>query len=445
MFKKIKRITALLISLTAVVQISSISSINADEDTIYSTDFENEEVCWYAFGDTNVVELTDEYSNSGEFSLKASKRTNSWMGPAIDITNYLEYGSSFTVSFMAFQIESEMNVNIGATAKIYRVGGSADGEYLNVASQSVPPGEWTQVKGNVNIPDDVERVELYIETPASGNQANSNINFYIDDFSLYSGMVEVADIQQDVTAEQASDDDVFEENDTIGETEQADNQQNEKKKKKKSNAMIPILITATLLLVGVGIGAYVLISKKDTSSGDEPGVDELTKAYRKEKYEEKIREYQNSPEKLNDKYFSMCEIVNMQKITADFGQAHGDEALVICAYMLKKAADRHGKIYRVSNDRFVVISDKNLKNEIRQEIDNQKRDNKNYDIQIAFGYSYFDKKNDGIPNVRVIVDRAETMMLSDKNKITAVQSEKESQNGNDEDILKTLENVQTID
>ena len=443
MFKKIKRITALLISLTAVVQISSISTINADEDTIYSTDFENEEVCWYAFGDTNVVELTDEYSNSGEFSLKASKRTNSWMGPAIDITNYLEYGSSFTVSFMAFQAAAEMNVSIGATVKIYRVGGSADGEYLNVASQAVSPGEWTQVKGNVTVPDDVERVELYIETP--GSQSNNNIDFYIDDFSLYSGMVEVADSQVNVTADEQADEDVFEDEEVYEETEQSDSSQDTKKKKKKSNALIPILITATLLLVGVGIGAYILISKKETSSGDNSGMDELTKAYLKEKFDEKIKDFQNAPEKLNEKYFSICEIINMQKITADFGQAHGDEALVICAYLLKKAVDKHGKVYRVSNNRFVVVSDKNLKNEIKQEIENQKNESKNYEIQIAFGYSYFDKKNDGIPNVQVIMDRAETMMLSEKNKITAVQSEKESQNENSEDFLKTLENVQTID
>lgn len=443
MFKKIKRITAVLISLAAVVQISAVNVINADEDPVYSTDFENEEACWYAFGDTNVIELSDDYSNSGEFSLKASNRTNIWMGPAIELTDYFDYGPSFTVSFMAFQAESEASVSIGATVKVYTENGSADGDYLNVASQAVLPGEWTQVKGTVTLPNNATRAELYIETPGNGNQNYANMDFYIDDFTLYSGTVEPAAAAVTLKDDVTDGDAVLEETE---ETQQQDeNLKDGKKNKKKANAVIPIMITATLLLVGVGIAAYILISKKSADSGDDSDIDQLTRVYVKEKYEERIRDFQSAPEKLNEKYFSVCEIINMQKITADFGQAHGDEALMICGYLLKKAADKHGKVYRVSNDRFVIISDKNLKNEIRQEIDNQKKENKNYDIQIAFGYSYFDKKNDGIPNAKVILDRAETMMLSDKNKITAVQSENEAQSADNEDILKTLETVQTID
>ncbi len=441
MFRNIKRLAAAIISLAAVVQISSVSFVNAEEDTLYSTDFENEEVCWYAFGNTNSVELSDEHSNSGEFSLKASNRTNSWMGPGLDITEYFEYGPEYTVSFMAFQTASDASVQISATAKVYRESGGED--YLNVLSdQTVPPGEWTQVKGILTLPADLTRAEIYIETP---NNLSGNIDFYIDDFVLYSGTMEVQEDTEITDADEPDDEEYIDENDDTEETMPADDSNSVKKKKKKNNAMIPILITGTLVLVAVGIGAFIIISKKTGSSGDDSDRDPLTKAYLKDKYEDKIREYQNSPEKLSDKYFSICEIVNMQKINADFGQAHGDEALMICAYLLQKAADKHGKIYRVSNERFVVISDKNLKNEIRQEIENQKKENKNYDIQIAFGYSYFDKKNDGIPNARVIVDRAETMMLSDKNKITAVQNDKESQNSSDEDILKTLESVKTID
>lgn len=444
MFKKIKRITAVLISLTAAVQISSVNIINADEETIYSTDFENEEVCWYAFGDS-VIELSDEYSNSGEFSIKASQRTQPWMGPALNLKNYAEeYGSVFSVSFMAFQTELDTSLQIGATVKVVATG--AEDQYLNIATVAVPPGEWTQIKGTVTVPEGAENLELYIETPGVGYQTSTFQNFYIDDFSLYSGLAEISDAGAALNANDTADDS-FEETESTEETVQADNQQNnQKKKKKKGNATIPVLITATLLVVGVGIAAYVLLSKKGNSSaGDDNDRDQLTKAYLKEKFDEKIKDFQNAPEKLNEKYFSICEIINMQKITADFGQAHGDEALVICAYLLKKAVDKHGKVYRVSNNRFVVVSDKNLKNEIKQEIENQKNESKNYEIQIAFGYSYFDKKNDGIPNVQVIMDRAETMMLSEKNKITAVQSEKESQNENSEDFLKTLENVQTID
>lgn len=448
MFKKLRRITAAVISLAAICQISSVNVVGAEAELLYSTDFENEEVCWYAFGNTNSIELSNDFSNSGEYSLKASKRTQPWMGPGIEITEYLEDGPQYTVSFMAYQTASSSNASIKATAKVYYESGGDD--FISVLSdQSVPPEEWTQIKGTLELKSGITKVELYIETMSDsgggyGNYSGGNFDFYIDDFALYSG---VDDSMMPVQTEAVivSESDPVEITDKSDDTVVIDNKK-EVKKKKKNNAMIPVLITATLLVAALGVAAYVVLGKKPGSPREDSEKDQLTKAYLKEKFDDRIKEFQNTPEKLNEKYFSICEIINMQKITADFGQAHGDEALMKCAYLLQKAADKHGKIYRVSNERFVVISDRNIKNEIKQEIENEKKEHKNYDIQIAFGYSYFDKKNDGIPNVRVILDRAETMMLSDKNRINAAHSAvNESHDDDEQDILKTLENVKTID
>jgi glucuronoarabinoxylan endo-1,4-beta-xylanase len=114
--------------------------------------------------------------HSGDYSVLAYNRTQSWQGPVHSLVGTMEDGKTYTISAWA-------KLDNAASARVAVTFMQMDGRgvrYINVGSSIVSDGRWTQVAGEftLNVVGTLEDIDVYFEGPAPG------INFYLDDAEL---------------------------------------------------------------------------------------------------------------------------------------------------------------------------------------------------------------------------------------------------------------------
>lgn len=173
---KSKKFIAALLSttlLSSAVPNFTFTSVAADLELIYETDFEDGDVsafCPRGDRDTSVLSASTDYAVSGKNSLCASERSESWNGPAFRLDDKCEPGVQY---FVNASVRGQYYT--GITVSYQYSDSSGKEHYINLANANA--SDWVKFENlEVSFSEDVTDVYVYFE---GGNE-----NIYLDDFSI---------------------------------------------------------------------------------------------------------------------------------------------------------------------------------------------------------------------------------------------------------------------
>ncbi len=147
---------------------------NINHEAVFEEGFESGESGFIGRGSAE-VEIVDSQANEGTNSLFITGRTQAWNGAIIDMTDLLEANSRYIITAYVYYDEGPDRVQIDAKIE-------QDGDkYPTFASIYAHKGEWTLLRGGINIPKDIETASLYFET---GYEGDDLIDFYVDDIYI---------------------------------------------------------------------------------------------------------------------------------------------------------------------------------------------------------------------------------------------------------------------
>lgn len=145
-----------------------------------SYDFESNSDDWSGRG-AATVELSSDQKHGGEKSLYVSNRTSSWHG-ALFQNDYLQAGKTYTFDAWVFSTE---NATIDMSMQ-YTADGS--NSYPSICSKQVYAYSWTELSGEIVIPEDVTGIQPYFQV-----SGNASLSFYVDDVTCEEKVEEEAD------------------------------------------------------------------------------------------------------------------------------------------------------------------------------------------------------------------------------------------------------------
>lgn len=143
---------------------------------VIDSDFETGTDNWFAFGGA-VPQVSDVNPYEGNQSLLTTNRTQTFEGPAYNITAGVMAGGTY--NFNAFtRIQGVASDDVRATV-VAECSDATSPQYLGVAGVLASDSEWTQVSGSVTIPDcSLTQVQIYFEGPVAG------VDIFIDAVTL---------------------------------------------------------------------------------------------------------------------------------------------------------------------------------------------------------------------------------------------------------------------
>lgn len=146
-------------------------------------DFESSSEDWAGRGDAT-VELSSDRAHTGSQSLFVSNRKESWHGALVQNAS-IEAGKTYIITAYVFVLS---NGNMDLSVQY-----SSDGEnsYPGVCTKEAYAYSWTELKGKISIPDDVEDIQPYIQCTNS-----SSLEYYIDDVTIEEEVEELIDFSQ---------------------------------------------------------------------------------------------------------------------------------------------------------------------------------------------------------------------------------------------------------
>ena len=132
-------------------------------------DFESNSDDWQGRGDGK-ISLSAEQKHGGQQSLYVTDRTANWHGAELS-NAYIQGGKKYKFSVYVF-VTQNANMNLSLQ---YSENGNAS--YPCVEQKEVYAYSWTELKGEMILPDDVTDVKPYLQSN------NETLSFYFDDFS----------------------------------------------------------------------------------------------------------------------------------------------------------------------------------------------------------------------------------------------------------------------
>lgn len=148
-----------------------------------SYDFEANAEDWAGRGDAT-VEISTEQHHSGEQSLFVSDRAESWHGALVSNAT-IEPGKTYIISAWVF-VYSNGNMDLSLQC-------SADGvqSYTQIAGREAYAYSWSELKGEIVIPEEVEDIQPYIQCTN-----NPTLDFFIDDVTIEEKVEELIDFSE---------------------------------------------------------------------------------------------------------------------------------------------------------------------------------------------------------------------------------------------------------
>lgn len=180
--KPLQKRVFILFTILSIIYICVIfhsKNIYADDNTqavILENDFEAESEEWIPFEDGVKLTLDNSRSHNGNKSLKAYDRVNAFSGPAIDITDKVAFGNTYSVSLWFNYSNTDSDISIITLRSILSDGS----EYFdNICyHQNSSPDTWTHLEGTFSIREKTVQALLYVESMYAGS------TIWIDDFTM---------------------------------------------------------------------------------------------------------------------------------------------------------------------------------------------------------------------------------------------------------------------
>lgn len=172
-----KSVITLLAALLIIPTVGAQTAAIAAASSVHS-DFEDGTAQgWYGRG--NAVAVATDEAHGGTYSMKATGRTSSWMGPGLNVSSLAAQSGDY--SFRAWvKLEAghaDAVVNVTAETGV----GTAAHQYKSVVSGTAASGDhWTELVGTYTMPAGLDYVQLYFESP------DATLSFYVDDISFES-------------------------------------------------------------------------------------------------------------------------------------------------------------------------------------------------------------------------------------------------------------------
>ncbi len=159
-------VAALLVTTPLTAITLTTTTAGAAEDptpiTVVSSDFENGTTQgWTGRASETVAVTTTAHTGSG--ALAISGRTASWQGPALDVLDVFEKGTSYTISAWVRMADAADNARLSIER---RAGDTAAYDQV-VGNTSAPAGSWVHLTGRYTLAHDVDALRLYVETAST--------------------------------------------------------------------------------------------------------------------------------------------------------------------------------------------------------------------------------------------------------------------------------------
>lgn len=173
---KILSLTTVLFMLMALVAPASLQSVSAEgenDTVIFSSNFDDGNMDdWTPFGGGGKLSLYSGSSNSGENCLRITERDQAYHGPSITADSLFQPNKTYNFSAWAYQDTDSVKTLLWTLRYVDSLGTS---HFTQVAGADLEPKTWTELSGQVPIPDDSVAYLLYFEC------ANATADFCIDD------------------------------------------------------------------------------------------------------------------------------------------------------------------------------------------------------------------------------------------------------------------------
>ncbi|MBP3248756.1 MAG: endo-1,4-beta-xylanase [Ruminococcus sp.] len=177
---KLKRFLSAAAAAAVLVGAVPCPAIAAETDEVLLTnDFEESFGTWKArtSGSTE-ISLSDTTANSGSKSLYVTGRTTNWNGAGASMIKVMYAGNQYKLS-VAVYYDDETVGGQQQQFSLQCLYTDSEGKerYGYISGTQVKCGEWAQITGTYNVPEDARNLVVYVE-------AGTLSDFYIDDFSV---------------------------------------------------------------------------------------------------------------------------------------------------------------------------------------------------------------------------------------------------------------------
>lgn len=131
---------------------------------------------WIARGDAQVTTTSSSLTiDSTNHCLYVTNRTSNWHGVSKELKDTLKAGETYTFSVYVKYDEGADTESLSLTLET----GLEENGYITIASNSaVSKGEWTQLTGEVTVPEAATKANVYMEA------ANADLSFYVDELKI---------------------------------------------------------------------------------------------------------------------------------------------------------------------------------------------------------------------------------------------------------------------
>lgn len=122
--------------------------------------------------------------------------------------------------------------------------------------------------------------------------------------------------------------------------------------------------------------------------------DSLTETLNRVSYDERLKKLRSKRTVFDNMTVAVVNLYELKQIVSAYGLHTGDEAVRFVADTLKKTIGEQADIFRVSNNEFVCIADKNILSFVSQFMDFMSFENKDrcMKVRVAVGYGVFNRK-----------------------------------------------------
>lgn len=122
--------------------------------------------------------------------------------------------------------------------------------------------------------------------------------------------------------------------------------------------------------------------------------DSMTESLNRTAYDDRLKKLRKPRAVLDNITVAVVCVEDVKELKNTYGQHTADEAVKCTADILKKTLGEQADIFRINDDTFICIADKNILSYVAQFMDYMSFENKDRCLKIntSVGYGMFDKK-----------------------------------------------------